>query len=293
MTDILIGTSGFDYPEWKGVFYPADLKRQEFLEYYATQFNGLEINNTFYRMPDSMRLRNFYERTEGRLQFSIKANRGLTHEIEKEWKKTAETFRFNILPLLQKEALSAVLFQFPQSFHYTPENRFYLADLIKEFDGYPVCVEFRHKGWIKESVFEGLEKRKASIVFCDMPMCHLAQMSILSNYANGAERRMPKFKYLPDGTACRTPFIGPSAYLRMHGRNSGAWYDSGDTPNGSGRYDYFYSEEELESFVPVIQAAQGEGKKVQAFFNNHPRGSGAKNAAQLKDILDKIIKIKS
>jgi len=264
--EYLIGTSGFDYPEWKGVFYPADLKRQEFLEYYATQFNALEINNTFYSMPDSMRLRNFYERTEGNLFFSIKANRGLTHEIGGNWKKTAEEFKFQLLPLIQKDVLRAVLFQFPQSFHYTPENRFYLADLIKAFEGAPVAVEFRHKDWIKESVFEGLSSRGVSIVFCDMP----------------------QLKYLPDGTACKTPFIGPSAYLRMHGRNSGAWYDSGDTPNGSGRYDYFYSEAELESFVPVIQAAAAEGKVVQAYFNNHPRGSGAKNAAQLKDIMNRL-----
>ncbi|MDY4769067.1 MAG: DUF72 domain-containing protein [Treponema sp.] len=82
-------------------------------------------------------------------------------------------------------------------------------------------IEFRHKEWIRESVFEGLEKRKAGIVFCDMPMCHLAQMSIISNYANGAKRRMPQQKNLPDGTVMGTPFIGENAYIRLHGRNEG------------------------------------------------------------------------
>ena len=48
MSDLLIGTSGYDYPEWKGIFYPQDLKRKDFLSYYATQFNALELNNTFY-----------------------------------------------------------------------------------------------------------------------------------------------------------------------------------------------------------------------------------------------------
>ena len=51
MSDLLIGTSGYDYPEWKGVFYPDDLKRKDFLIFYATQFNALELNNTFYNMP--------------------------------------------------------------------------------------------------------------------------------------------------------------------------------------------------------------------------------------------------
>ena len=51
MPDLLIGTSGYDYPEWKGVFYPEDLKRKNFLSFYATQFNAPELNNTFYNMP--------------------------------------------------------------------------------------------------------------------------------------------------------------------------------------------------------------------------------------------------
>lgn len=61
MSDLLIGTSGYDYPEWKGVFYPEDLKRKDFLSYYATQFNALELNNifydtlTFYKVPHKTR----------------------------------------------------------------------------------------------------------------------------------------------------------------------------------------------------------------------------------------------
>ena len=189
MSDLLIGTSGYDYPEWKGVFYPEDLKRKDFLSYYATQFNALELNNTFYNMPTAERLLSFYERSEGRLNFSVKANRLLTHEIGADWQTSAEDFKTALNPLQEKDSLSAVLFQLPESFHYTKNNRIYLAKLIHEFEGFPVMVEFRHKEWIRESVFEGLEKRKAGIVFCDMPMCRKAQKSIISNYANGAERR--------------------------------------------------------------------------------------------------------
>ena len=260
MPDLLIGTSGYDYPEWKGVFYPEDLKRKDFLSYYATQFNALELNNTFYNMPTAERLLSFYERSEGKLNFSVKANRLLTHEIGDDWQVAAGDFKEALKPLNEKERLSAVLFQLPESFHYTNDNRIYLAKLIGEFEGFPVMVEFRHKEWIRASVFEGLEKRKAGIVFCDMP----------------------QLKNLPDGTMMKTPFIRSNAYICLHGRNEGTWYTAGETLNGSARYCYDYSENELAQFVPIIRQANREGKKVQVYFNNHPNGSGAKNAISLK-----------
>ena len=287
MSDLLIGTSGYDYPEWKGVFYPEDLKRKDFLIFYATQFNALELNNTFYNMPTAERLLSFYERSEGRLNFSVKANRLLTHEIGTDWQTAAKDFKEALKPLNEKERLSAVLFQLPESFHYTNDNRMYLAKRIGEFEGFPVMVEFRHKEWIRESVFEGLEKRKAGIVFCDMP----------------------QLKNLPDGTVMKTPFIGNNAYIRLHGRNEGAWYahapkvqtsitsahangakatyTARETPNGSDRYCYDYSDEELTQFVPIVKAAVREGKKVQVYFNNHPNGSGARNAISLKKMIEK------
>ena len=298
MTDFLLGTSGYDYPEWRGVFYPADLKRCDFLSYYATQFNALEVNNTFYNMPTAERLLSFYERSEGRLAFSVKANRLLTHEAGRDWKGAAEAFKAALKPLLEKDLLCAVLFQFPQSFHYTDENRIYLARLISEFEGFPVMIEFRHREWIRQSVFAGLEKRGASLVFCDMPMCRMAQTSIISNYANGAERRMPKLSALPVGNAgqtldsseMKTPFVGKSAYIRLHGRNENAWYakesiQNPEDKNGSGRYRYDYSDAELCEFVPVVQSALQEGKRTAVFFNNHPDGSGARNARRLGEMI--------
>ena len=275
MAELLIGTSGYDYPEWKGVFYPADIKRKDFLLYYSTIFNALELNNTFYNMPTSERLISFWERSEGRLNFSVKANQLLTHEITASWKDAAKDFKNAVSPLQEKDALSAVLFQFPESFHYTKENRIYLAKLIKDFEGLPVMVEFRHREWVRPSVFEGLEERNAGIVFCDMP----------------------QLRNLPDGKVLRTPFVGGNAYIRLHGRNAGAWYcregqDGENTPNlgknGSARYCYDYSDLELQEFVPVVGQALDEGRRVQMFFNNHPNGSGARNAKRFQEMIGKI-----
>ena len=115
MSKLLIGTSGYDYPEWRGVFYPDSLKRKDFLTYYATVFNALELNNTFYNMPTRDRLISFYERSECKLQFSVKANRLLTHEITRSWQNAADDFKTAVSPLAEKSCLCALLFQCPQS----------------------------------------------------------------------------------------------------------------------------------------------------------------------------------
>lgn len=280
MSNILIGTSGYDYPEWKGVFYPENLKRKEFLSYYASQFNALELNNTFYNMPTADRLLSFYERSGGLLQFSVKANRLLTHEIDRNWQAAAADFLAAITPLAEKGSLCAVLFQFPQSFHYTKENRIYLAQLIAEFQGLPVVIEFRHVEWIKESVLQGLEERQASLCFCDMPQLKALPNMVVSSSVPERSRR--------DELSVRAPFIGPIAYIRLHGRNEAAWYAnsaSESSSNSSSRYTYDYSDSELADFVPVIKSAVVTGKKPVVFFNNHPNGSGARNAGKLKELL--------
>lgn len=267
MSDLIIGTSGYDYPEWKGVFYPEDLPRKDFLGYYATQFNGLELNNTFYNMPTAERMLSFYERSEGKLKFSVKANRLLTHEISNNWNTYSDEFIRSLEPLVQRDSLSSILFQFPESFHYIPENRLYLSKLIDYFKNLPVVIEFRHKEWIRDSVFEGLIQRGASIAFCDMP----------------------QLKNLPDGFGTKTPFIGRNAYLRLHGRNANSWYSGnlGTDPsqNGSSRYCYEYSDSELDLFVPVVVEALKEGRTVQMFFNNHPNGGATKNAKKFQKIV--------
>ena len=294
MPEILIGTSGYDYPEWRGVFYPAGLKRADFLPYYATQFNALELNSSFYNMPTAERLLSFWERSGGALKFSVKANRLLTHEIGRDWQSAAQDFRSALMPLAQNKSLASALFQFPQSFHYTDQNRMYLSALLAQFRGLPVVVEFRHAEWIRPSVFDGLFERGASLAFCDLPeLKNLPNKNFLQAQEDGL------------------PFAGKIAYIRLHGRNASAWYakendaqekeclqDHDALPglpaspksaahdrNGSARYRYDYSDDELSEFAPVIQQAASQGRQVQVFFNNHPDGSGAKNAKRMREML--------
>lgn len=267
MKEVLIGTSGYDHPELKGSFYPENLARKNFLEFYSTKFNALEINSTFYGMPTAERMNSFFHRTQGRVKFSVKLTRVMTHEIDGNWKNHSRQFLDAISPLREKDVLSAILVQFPESFRYTNDNRFYLSALLQSFLNFPSVVEFRHKDWIRESVFEGLEKRRAGIVFCDMPA--------IGN--------------LPDGTALKTPFIGPEAYIRLHGRNENGWYAHTAPGEETKRYDYEYSQEELDSFVPIIRKAHEEGRRVHLYFNNHPKGIGFRNALEMKKILENRI----
>lgn len=262
-SNILIGTSGYDHPELKGSFYPKDLPRKDFLSFYSTKFNALELNSTFYGMPTAARIASIYERSGGRLKFSIKLNQLLTHKIGRDWRDQTEIFKAAMSPLLEKDALATVLVQFPESFHYTKENRVYLSELLKALYPLPCVVEFRHRDWIKDSVFEGLASRNAGIVFCDMP----------------------QLKNLPDGFTLQTPFIGPNAYIRLHGRNQNGWYAQVAEGEETHRYDYEYSEKELASFIPIIEKARYEGKRVQLYFNNHPKGTGFKNALELQEMI--------
>lgn len=294
---ILIGTSGYDYPEWKGVFYPQDLKRKDFLSYYATVFNALELNNTFYNMPTADRLMSFYERSDARLQFSIKANRLLTHEIRNKWKDDAKTFIDAVSPLAQKDSLCSILFQFPQSFHYTPENRVYLSKLIDEFKGFPVVIEFRHVEWIKESVMEGLSARGASLCYCDMPELRWLPNKALKSIevVEPVETTLKNVSRTVVSTGSTTQETTPSIfYLRLHGRNGENWYSNNTSVSGtphvldsspSARYTYNYTDSELSEFTPIITQAVITGKKPIVFFNNHPNGSGARNAQRLKEML--------
>lgn len=268
MFPILIGTSGYDHPELKGSFYPENLPRKSFLEYYSTKFNALEINSTFYGMPTQERMLNFYNRSQGRVKFSIKLTRTMTHEIDRQWMSQAEEFKTALKPLVQKDALAVVLIQFPESFGYTPESRRYLAALLKELSPLSCVVEFRNSSWIRTSVFEGLAERNTGIVYCDMPQCATP---------------------FQNSTQLKTPFIGTNAYIRMHGRNENGWYAKTIPGEETKRYDYEYSIEELKSFIPIIKNAQSEGRLVQLYFNNHPKGIGFKNALQLMELIKNAV----
>jgi uncharacterized protein YecE (DUF72 family) len=266
MGELLIGTSGYDYPDWKGGFYPDKLARTKFLEYYSEHFNSLELNGAYYRMPTPEQMRKMIDKSGGRVRFSVKAFQDLTHSsyadayAEKgNYKILIYEFKKALEPLLNSGLLVCALFQFPQSFHYEKEERLYLDLLLKEISDVPVVVEMRNAGWQNDQVYNALRERNTGWCITDSP-----------NLKN-----LLKLDYV------RTSDI---AYMRFHGRNSEMWY-KGDNVS---RYDYMYSDAELRSFVnPILELLKHTGI-VQLFFNNHAKSQAVVNAKKIEMLLKEI-----
>jgi uncharacterized protein YecE (DUF72 family) len=259
MGQLLIGTSGYDYSsDWKGVFYPRHLKQEEFLGYYAANFNALELNFSYYQMPNEIQLQKMVDRSGGKLKFSIKGNQEFTHKIVLcKWKDAVKEYIKGIEPLLKANLLTSVLLKFPNSFVYEDERRKYLAKLLDEFSGIPVVVEFRNDSWQRESVYAGLAARNAGFCVCDMPSI----------------RTLPKFVPL---------VIAGKGYMRFHGRNTKNWSNA---KTAADRFDYRYSTEELEKYVPFILDMTEKAQVMQVFFNNHAKGSAPQDAKALMTLL--------
>jgi uncharacterized protein YecE (DUF72 family) len=259
MAEILIGTCGYSYNEWVGPVYPEGTKREQFLPLYAEKFATVEIDYTYYTMPKAQNIRRMTEEAAN-LTFAVKAHQSLTHKIDgAKWKDQAKTYIQAIEPLRESERLEAVLFQFPFSFHYTEDNRRYLGKVLDEFSGIKTAVEFRNAEWLNNRLIEGLKERSAALVGLDMP----------------------ELKGMPPTTDVVT---SPLAYFRLHGRNRETWWGS----DGAARYDYLYSDSELESTAQRIRQIVIKADRLIVYFNNHRRGQAVRNAETLQKILEKL-----
>jgi len=258
MAELYIGTSGYDYPEWKKAgFYPQTVKNAEFLQYYATQFNSLELNGTYYRMPTPEQMQNMITRTSGKVKFSIKAHQDITHAQDKtQYQPLVDDFKKALEPLQNDNLLLCALFQFPESFHYANEERIYLDMLLKELTDIPIIVEMRNIKWQNDQVYNALRQRQIGWCITDNP----------------ALKNLPQLDYI---------ITSPIAYMRFHGRNSAMWYKG----NNVTRYDYLYNDTELQSFVAPIKHLLQHAKIVQLFFNNHAKAQAAINAKKIEMLL--------
>ncbi|MDA8424526.1 MAG: DUF72 domain-containing protein [Treponema sp.] len=255
--EIRVGTSGYDYPEWKASFYPPDLSRKNFLSFYAERFNTVELNFSYYGMPRAEQLSRLLEASGARCLLSIKGNRSFTHEIDPaSWRESLGQYRAALEPLLSSGRLGAVLLEFPPSFAYEPERRRYLDELLRELGGLPVVAEFRNIAWYNNRVFDALRERGVGLASMDVP----------------------ELPGLPPAVDLVTSPVG---YIRFHGRNAGTWR-SGDAAT---RYDYLYSPEELGSWVERVKSIASKAALLLIYFNNHFRGQAAQNAAMLKELL--------
>jgi len=161
---IWIGTSGYNYPEWKGSFYPADLPAAKMLPYYAARFPTVEINYTFYRMPNEKLVSGWAAQTPSPYKLTLKAPRRITHDNR--LKNCGElTKAFCAVAGALGDKLGALLFQLPPN----------LKKDLAVFDAFlaglppraPAAFEFRHGSWLDDEVFERLARRNLALCVAD------------------------------------------------------------------------------------------------------------------------------
>ncbi len=258
---IRVGVAGWSYPDWEGIVYPTHRGSGfDRLSYLAGYFDALEINTTFYRIPDAARAASWAQRVRDRqgFRFTVKLYQGFTHRREELRPGDEAAFRAILDPLREADRLGAVLIQFPYSFRPVPRSREVMESIFETFRGYPLAVEVRHQAWAREGFLDFLRSREVAFCNLDQP---------------GVARSLGP-------TEMVTSRVG---YVRLHGRNARDWFRQEAGP--SARYDYLYAEEELAPWADRIRRVAEQTADVFIIANNHYRGKAPLAALTLLSML--------
>ena len=167
MKRVRIGCSGWNYAHWREQVYPKGVPSLRWLEHYATLFDTVEVNATFYRLPTQKTVAGWVEQTPPDFLFAIKASRYLTH-VKRLTELTSGVMRFyeRIDPLVRSPKLGPVLWQLPGNFRRDDER---LAGALEQLPPGRHCFEFRHASWFADDVYDLLRQRGAALVIGDDP----------------------------------------------------------------------------------------------------------------------------
>jgi uncharacterized protein YecE (DUF72 family) len=264
---VLIGPAGWSYPDWNGVVYPSHRPRGfHEASYLAQFFDTIEINTSFYSPLQPDLAAQWIERVAAhpRFLFTAKLWQKLTHEDDATAADEAAV-RAGFDVLHGAGRLGALLLQFPFSFHNTPPNLARLKQLLDSFSDYPLVVEVRHSSWVHPEFYEFLHEHRCGICNIDQPLVGRA--------------------IKPDEST--TSRLG---YVRLHGRRADAWFSDDPALPRHERYNYLYSERELEPWARRIRLIAQKTQTTFVIANNHFEGKGVVNALQLIHILsgDKV-----
>jgi len=226
------------------------------LRYYSQHFSCVELNFTYYGIPKPHVIAGMIRSTPPGFEFTIKANKATTHDLDT---SVLGEFKDGIEPARAMHRLAGVLCQFPYGFRNTQDNRAYLAKLAADMREYRMIIEFRHNSWITPPVFDFL--REHNLAYCSVDE--------------------PKLAELVPPEAVATSDI---AYVRFHSRDASKWFRGGSKD----RYDYLYTKEELEEWLPRIHKLASEAERTYIFFNNCHAGHAAVNATEFKQMLAEL-----
>jgi uncharacterized protein YecE (DUF72 family) len=161
---ILVGTSGFSYPAWRGPFYPADLPASGMLRYYARIFQTVEINHSFYRLPTPALLASWRRETPPTFRFALKAPQRITHQLRLK-DATELTQRFVALAATLGDQCGPLLFQLPPHLRADlPRLDDFLGSLPPHTD---TAFEFRHPSWLGDETYEVLARHRTALCVAD------------------------------------------------------------------------------------------------------------------------------
>jgi uncharacterized protein YecE (DUF72 family) len=298
---IRIGTCSWADEALTKHWYPKGVKSaEERLRYYAEHFSTVEVDSTYYRLPDESMVARWAERTPEGFVMHVKAfglmtrhpvkaeqlpadlreaapvdDRGRVERPPREFR--AEIFsRFNraLEPLRASGKLGGILLQFPSYVVYKDLSLDYLRWAVEQLAGDRALVEFRHRGWLDD------ENRAQTLAFLE----ELGAAHVIVDAPKTEAKNL-----VPTVVATTSPL----AYVRMHGRNAKTWNVRGGS--ASDRFDYLYSPEELGEWSAPLRELSEAAEEVYVLFNNNRwsrRGDGElaaqapANAVALQRILD-------
>jgi uncharacterized protein YecE (DUF72 family) len=272
-SQIRIGTAGWSYKDWDGIFFPAGMQRRKRhpLALVARCFDTIEINTSFYGhiKPELAKLwARIVSDANPSFLFTAKLHRSFTHSPLSAMEPTSAA---SIRPNDEDERLArqglealaatgkfgALLIQFPVSFKNTGLNREYLETLLRQFIEYPRAVEVRHSTWNNPETIAYFSDRNVSFVNIDQPQIGRSL----------------------EPTTHVTSAIG---YVRLHGRNYEQWFEAEKCAD---RYDYLYKSSELVAWKGRIEDIAQKAKITFVVANNHFEAKAGVNALQLKHML--------
>jgi uncharacterized protein YecE (DUF72 family) len=293
-TPVRIGTCSWADDALVGHWYPPGVPARDRLAWYAEHFSTVEVDSTYYRVPDEKMVQGWSERTPDGFVMHVKAfglmtrhpvrleqvppdlreglpvdDRGRVDRPPRELRaRVFRAFLDALEPLRSSGKLGGILFQLPPYVVWKPSSLDYLEWARDQLGGDRMLVEFRHASWFEEGVVDRvlrwLEERGMAYVTVDAP--------------RSDARNVPRT--VVAATA-------PMAYVRFHGRNAGTWNRRGG--GASERFDYLYGEDELREWVEPLQELAGSSEEAYAFFNNNNQTNGVAQAPAGAQLLRKLL----
>jgi uncharacterized protein YecE (DUF72 family) len=248
--NVVIGTSGWQYADWNGKFYPRDIKGKAQLNYFAERFDTVEVNSTFYHVPRASTLENWSAAVPKGFRFVIKLNRFLTHTkrltSDDQFTERLQEFLELLKPLDDK--LAAILVQLPPSMRVANSRLEYLAEQVRDAEKklklvMPLAVEFRHDSWFNAETYALMRKYNLANVINDSPGRWPASQTVTADFA----------------------------YIRFHGSKR--------------LYRSSYTTAELQKWAEFIQEDCADCRQVLCYFNNDYNATAVHNAIALRKIV--------